>query len=67
MLLAVAGFAGVLLVAALGWAVWRFVLAKPSPAATPVPVAAATAAPPPVSPTPLPPVAEPTPQAPALG
>ena len=60
-LLAVAGFVGVLVVGGLGFAVWRFVLAKPSPAPTPVPIAAATAAPPPVAPTTAPPVA-PTPE-----
>ena len=58
--LAVAGFVGVLIVFGLGFAVWRFVLAKPSPAPTPVPVAAATAAPP-VAPTTAPQVA-PTPE-----
>ena len=61
--LALAGFVGVLLVAILGWAIWRFVLAKPSPAPSPTPVAAATAAPPPVSTTP-PPGTTPTPEVP---
>jgi hypothetical protein len=64
MLLALVGFVGVLAVAILGWGVWRFVLAKPSPA--PTPVAAATATPPPVSTAPppaTPPPAEvPTPE-----
>jgi hypothetical protein len=52
-LLAVAGFAGVIVIAAIGWAVWRFVLTGPAPSPTPSPVAA-TAAPAPATPTPRP-------------
>ena len=63
-LFAVAGFVGVVVVAGLGFALWHFVLAKPSPEPTPVPVAAAPTAPPPVASTPPPSVA-PTPDTPA--
>jgi hypothetical protein len=55
-LLALAGFAAVLVIAGLGWVAWRFLAARPSPpASTPAPVAQASIPPatrPPAAPTP---------------
>jgi len=45
MLLALAGFAGVLVVASLGWVAWRFLAGPSKPRPTPAPVARATAPP----------------------
>jgi len=64
MLLAIAGFAGVLVVAGLGWVAWRFLAGRPSePRPTPAPIARATA-PPETLPraTPTPETVEPTPE-----
>jgi hypothetical protein len=41
-LLAAIGLGAVLVIGGLGWGVWRFALAKPAPAASPQPAAAAT-------------------------
>jgi hypothetical protein len=63
-LLVVAGFVGVLVVGGLGWVAWRFLAGRPSaPAATPAPIAQATALPAtPPPPTAPPAVAAPTPE-----
>jgi hypothetical protein len=67
MLLALAGFAGVLVVAGLGWVAWRFLAGPAKPRPTPAPVAQATA-PPETLPTatPTPTGVEPTPEPTAL-
>jgi hypothetical protein len=62
-LLAAAGFAGVLVLAGLGWVAWRFLAGPSKPRPTPAPVARATAPPetlPRATPTPL--AVEPTPE-----
>jgi hypothetical protein len=57
-LLAGAGLVVLVALAAGGWAVWRFVLAKPTPAPTPAPVARASQPPATFLPMATPPVAE---------
>jgi cytoskeletal protein RodZ len=63
MLLALAGFAGVLVLAGLGWVAWRFLAGPSRPRPTPAPVARATA-PPETRPRPTstPQAVEPTPE-----
>ena len=63
MLLALAGLAGVLVVAGLGWVAWRMLAGPSEPRPTPAPVARATAPPETLPrPTPTPQAVEPTPE-----